>query len=53
MHIVACRERCQARVAALMLGPRIGGWSVVLCVGWYGRGDFGVLYEAAFELVPV
>lgn len=46
---VAFRERCQA-----MLGPRIGGWCVVLCVGCHGRqeGDW-VLYEAAFESVPV
>lgn len=28
----------------LMFVPRIGGWSVVLCVGWYGRGIVGLVW---------
>lgn len=43
VHVVAYRERCQAGVE-LMSGPRIGGWSAVLCVGWYGRGIAGLVW---------
>lgn len=38
VRAVAYRERCQA-----MSGPRIGRWSVVLCVGCYGRWGLGGL----------
>lgn len=42
VYIVAYREKCWVG-QELMSGPRIGKWSVELCVKWYGRGAVGLV----------
>ncbi len=42
VHVVAYREKVPGGVV-LMSWPGIGGRSVVLCVGWYGRGIVGLV----------